>query len=115
MGAGAPPWGPSPHPGPAVHSEYGNTALHYAAKYNHRRIVRLLVGFHADVNAHNRYGCAVCACGESAGQCGQQAESAPRLPCRRTPLHLAADKGNTEAIAELLLRGADGAVRDVYG
>jgi hypothetical protein len=43
-----------------------------------------------------------------------------RLPCRRTPLHIAAihhGNGHSDTvIAELLLRGADGAVQDnVYG
>ena len=40
------------------------------------------------------------------------AESAPRLPCRRTPLHCAVYNGASDAIAELLLRGADGAVQN---
>ena len=35
-----------------------------------------------------------------------------RLPCRSTPLHCAAKYGRTGAIAELLMRGADGAVQD---
>ena len=39
------------------------------------------------------------------------AESPPRLPCRWTPLHCAAEYRRTNAIAELLLRGADGAVK----
>jgi ankyrin repeat protein len=34
-----------------------------------------------------------------------------RRPCRRTPLHYAADNSQTNAVAELLLRGADGAVK----
>ncbi len=33
------------------------------------------------------------------------------LPCRRMPLHYAAHKGDSESVAELLLRGADGAVQ----
>jgi ankyrin repeat protein len=36
------------------------------------------------------------------------------LPCRFTPLHCAAENGRSGAIAELLLRGADGAVQDDY-
>jgi hypothetical protein len=48
-------------------------------------------------------------CGESA--VSVPAESPPRLPCRWTPLHCAAEYRRTNAIAELLLRGADGAVR----
>jgi hypothetical protein len=55
--------GPIPHPGPAVHS-FGNTALHYAAECGNRRIVRLLVGFGADVNAQDKEWCAVSACGD---------------------------------------------------
>jgi ankyrin repeat protein len=38
-----------------------------------------------------------------------------RLPCRTTPLHWAAWQGETIAIAELLLRGADGAVQTNNG
>jgi hypothetical protein len=39
-----------------------------------------------------------------------------RLPRRRTPLYSAAGFGDTDNIAELLLRGADGAVQDnLYG
>ncbi len=34
-----------------------------------------------------------------------------RVPCRYTPLHWAALNGTTDGIAELLLRGADGAVQ----
>jgi hypothetical protein len=41
--------------------------------------------------------------------------SPARLPCRDTPLHLAAWKGRADNIAELLLRGADGAVQDKHG
>jgi hypothetical protein len=35
-----------------------------------------------------------------------------RRPCRGTPLHWAADNGDSASVAELLLRGADGAVQD---
>jgi ankyrin repeat protein len=39
-----------------------------------------------------------------------------RRPCRRTPLHHAAGNRHSDVIvAELLLRGADGAVQDNYG
>ena len=38
-----------------------------------------------------------------------------RRPCRYTPLHKAAINGDSNNIAELLLRGADGAVQDNYG
>ncbi len=34
-----------------------------------------------------------------------------RRPCRYTPLHFAAFYGHSNNIAELLLRGADGAVQ----
>jgi hypothetical protein len=62
VGAGIPPWGPPPYPGPAVHRDDGWTALHWAAKYGNRRIVRLLIAFKADVNAQHRFnGCAVSA------------------------------------------------------
>ncbi len=43
------------------------------------------------------------------------AESSPRLPCRNTPLHDAATHGRSDNIAELLLRGADGAVQNRFG
>ncbi len=113
MGTGVPPWGPPPHPGPAVHSD-GMTALHWAAYYGNRRIVRSLVAFNADVNAQDRFGCAVCACGESADECAGRAPAA-RLPCRSTPLHEAAYDGDSSSVAELLLRGADGAVQNNDG
>jgi hypothetical protein len=109
LGTGLPPWGPPPHPGPAVHSD-GYTALHYAARNDNRRIVRLLVDADADVNARDRYGCAVCVCGESADECAGRVRAA-RRPCRATPLHKAARRGHSSCVAELLLRGADGAVR----
>ncbi len=112
MGTGVPPWGPPPHPGPAVHSiDY--TALHWAAVRGNRRIVRSLVDADADVNAQDRRGCAVCARGESAVECA--APSPRRRPCRETPLHLAACNGHSSCVAELLLRGADGAVQAYNG
>jgi ankyrin repeat protein len=93
-----------------VHRRNGWTALHYAAQYSNRRIVGSLVGANADVNAQDRYnGCAVSA---AANRRSAPAESPPRLPCRLTPLHWAAAYGKTNAIAELLLRGADGAVQN---
>ena len=113
MGTKVPPWGPPPNPGPAVHSD-GNTALHWAAMYGNRRIVRSLVDANADVNAKNRFGCAVCARGESAVECAGRVRAA-RRPCRDTPLHLAACNGDSSSVAELLLRGADGAVQDNLG
>ena len=109
MGTGVPPWGPPPHAGPAVHSVYGSTALHYAALYGNRRIVRMLVDANADVNAQDDYGCAVCACGESVECAGPSPRR--RRPCRYTPLHYAAQYGHSASVAVLLLRGADGAVQ----
>jgi ankyrin repeat protein len=107
LGTGVPPWGLPPHPGPALHS-FGRTALHWAAFYGNRRIVRSLVASGADVNAQDRVGCAVSACSESAECAGPIPRR--RLPCRDTPLHYAADNGEPDNVAELLLRGADGAV-----
>ena len=86
LGTGVSAWGPPPHPGPAVHSN-GSTALHWAAVYGNRRIVRLLVASGADVNAQNDYGCAVCACGESAVECaGRVAAAVGRAGTRRCTL-----------------------------
>ncbi len=114
MGTGVPPWGPPPHPGPAVHRN-GATALHWAANYGNRRMIRSLVDADADVNAKGCIGCAVCARGESAVECAAPSPRR-RLPCRRTPLHYAAwDTGDSASVAELLLRGADGAVQDNVG
>jgi hypothetical protein len=67
--------GPPPHPVPAVH-RYSSTALHWAAEYGNRRIVRSLVDADADVNAQDDYGCAVCARGESAVECAGRAPAA---------------------------------------
>ena len=104
--------GPTPiTPGPAVHSD-GATALHWAAYHRNRRMIRSLVDAKAAVDAQDRNRCAVCARGESAVEC---AESAARLPCRWTPLHSAASNGETDAIAELLVSGAAGAVRNIVG
>ena len=69
------PWGPPPHPGPAVHSA-GDTALHWAACYGNRRMIRSLVDADADVNAQDCYECAVCACGESADECAGRVPAA---------------------------------------
>jgi hypothetical protein len=82
LGTRAPPWGPPPHPGPAVHSD-GWTALHWAAARGNRRMIRSLVGADADVNAQNDYfGCAVCACSESAVECAGRVAAAV---CRAGP------------------------------
>ncbi len=109
FGSWGTPVGPTPHPGPAVHSN-GYTALHIAAIYGNRRIVRSLVDAKADVNARTRGGCAVCACGESAIECAAPSPRR-RRPRRATPLHEAAFYGYSSSVAELLLRGADGAVQ----
>jgi hypothetical protein len=114
LGTGVPPWGPPPHAGPAVHSVYGSTALHYAALYGNRRIVRSLVDANADVKARDREGCAVCACGESAVECAAPSHRR-RRPCRSTPLHIAVFNCHSSSVAELLLRGADGAVQNKFG
>ena len=100
-------------PGPAVHSD-GWTALHWAASRGNRRIVRSLVDADADVNAQDMFGCAVCACGESADECAAPSRRR-RRPCRDTPLHYAAIYGHSSSVAELLLRGADGAVQNNLG
>jgi ankyrin repeat protein len=103
-----------PNPGPAVHSG-GMTALHWAALRGNRRMIRSLVDANADVHAQNRHRCAVCACGESAVECAGRVRRR-RRPCRQTPLHKAAYEGDSSSvIAELLLRGADGAVQAIYG
>ncbi len=116
LGTGVPPWGPPPHPGPAVHS-WGDTALHWAARRGNRRMIRSLVDANADVHAQGDedcYGCAVCARGESAIECAAPSPRR-RRPCRETPLHWAAQQGHSSSVAELLLRGADGAVQDKWG
>jgi ankyrin repeat protein len=43
---------------------------------------------------------------------GGAAEPPPRLPCRYTPLHYAAKTGRSDAIAELLMRGAAVNIQD---
>jgi hypothetical protein len=77
LGTAVPPWGPPPHPGPAVH-RYGHTALHHAARRGNRRIVRSLVDADAVVNAQDDVygGCAVCACGASAVECAGRVPAA---------------------------------------
>jgi hypothetical protein len=82
--------------------------------YGDRRIVRSLVASDAEVNAQSDNGCAVCARGESADECAAPSPRR-RLPCRDTPLHCAASNGRSASVAELLLRGADGAVQNNYG
>ena len=82
LGTVVPPWGPPPHPGPAVHSD-GWTALHWAAAYGNRRMIRSLVDADADVHAQDRYGCAVCARGESAVECAGRVPAAVGRAGRR--------------------------------
>ncbi len=56
---------------------YGWTALHYAAAFGNRRMIRLLVVADADVHARDdNWGCAVCACGESAIECAGRVPAA---------------------------------------
>jgi ankyrin repeat protein len=90
-----------------VHSEYGETALHWVAAYGNRRLVRLLIASNADVNAQDCDGCTVSAA--ASADCGGRVPA--RLPCRHTPLNYAAGSGRADNIAELLMRGADGAVQ----
>ncbi len=83
MGTGVPRGAHPITPGPAVHSD-GNTALHWAAAYGNRRMIRSLVDADADVNAQNDAGCAVCARGESAVECaGRVAAAVGRAGPRR--------------------------------
>ena len=85
LGAGVPPWGPPPHFGPAVHRN-GRTALHWAALHGNRRMIRSLVDADADVNAQDYFGCAVCACGESAECAGRVAAAVCRAGGHRCTL-----------------------------
>ena len=86
LGTGVPPWGPPPHPGPAVHS-CGMTALHWAAIKGNRRMIRSLVAANADVDAQNCWRCAVCARGESAVECaGRVPAAVGRAGTRRCTL-----------------------------
>ncbi len=108
--------GPTPDPRPPPVHRYGWTALHWAAEYGNRRIIGLLVDANAAVNAQADYGwrCADCACGKWAVECAAPSRRR-RLPCRETPLHIAMYRGHSSSGAELLLRGADGAVQDNVG
>ncbi len=82
MGTGVPPWGPPHHAGPAVH-RFGRTALHWAAEFGNRRMIRSLVDAKAAVNAQDIVGCAVCARGESAVECAGRAPAAVGRAGRR--------------------------------
>ncbi len=75
-------------PSPRRRRPCRNTPLHYAAARNgDRRIVRLLVDANAKVNAEGNYGCAVCACGESAVECaGRVPAAVGRAGTRRCTL-----------------------------
>ncbi len=94
MGTGVPPWGPPPHPGPAVHRRVGwnngYTALHHAAMYGNRRIVRSLVAFNADVNAPN---CDECAVSAAANRRSAPAESPPPSAVQVDTAALCRDRG----------------------
>ncbi len=87
LGTKVPPWGPPPHPGPAVH-RFGRTALHWAAINGNRRMIRSLVDADADFNAQEDYWrCAVCACSESAVECAGRVRAAVgRAGARRCTL-----------------------------
>jgi ankyrin repeat protein len=101
----------------------GRTALHCAAGFGNRRIVRLLIAAKAAVNAQDCHnGCAVSASASAGG-----ATESRCLLCRETPLHFAIgecahrdDNGEFEtidvynAIAELVVSGA-AAVRNRDG
>ena len=82
----------------------GRTALHLAAYHGNRRIVGLLIASKAAVDARDSGGCAFPLRHRQVG-----GRVPARLPCRWTPLHWAAWTGASasEAIAELLMRGAD--------
>ena len=96
--------GSPPHPAPPHRDR--DTALHWAAHYGNRRIVRRLIDANADVDAQDD--------GRRAFpfDIGGWAAESRRLPCRRdlrwrwTPLHYAAWNGHTGAIEELLVSGA---------
>ena len=91
-----------------LHSN-GWTALHWAAHYDNRRIVRLLIAAKADVDAKTNDGCAVPHRHRRMGPSPAACRAGPRrctMPCRSTPLHYAVDHGHFETITELLLSGA---------
>ena len=73
---GVPSWGPPPHPGPAVRSD-GDAALHWAALFGNRRMVRLLIASDADVNAQNSNGCAVST--SASAECGGLVPAPPAV------------------------------------
>ena len=110
LGLRHPPIGAHAHPGVVVHSIYGFTALHLAAFHGNHRIVRLLIASRAAVNVQDSAGCAFPPRHRRDGR----ASPHRRVPCRGTPLHWAATSGKfpPDAITELLLCGADGAVRN---
>jgi hypothetical protein len=60
-----------------VHSD-GFTTLNWAAACGNRRIIGSLVDADADVDGQNRWGCAVCARGESAECAGRVAAAVGR-------------------------------------
>ena len=108
LGLRHPPIGAHAHPGVVVHSIYGFTALHLAAFHGNHRIVRLLIASRAAVNGQDSAGCALPPRHRRDGR----ASPRRRVPCRGTPQHWAASHGKPDAITELLLCGADGAVKN---
>ncbi len=89
---------------------YGETALHMAAYCGNRRIVGKLIASKAAVDAQNCHRCAF-----PLRHRRLERPSPRRLLCRETPLHYAARNGASDNIAELLLRGAAGAVQNNNG
>lgn len=75
---------------PRFHSRTGETPLHMAARADHVRIVRLLIGAGADVNARE-------------------------ATLGGTPLHKAAAQGALESVDALLVAGADFNLQDNKG
>jgi hypothetical protein len=99
---------------PAVRRR-GETALIKAALHFTDRdaIVRKLVEARADVNTKSNAGCAFSARSALVG--GAPTVPAPAPSGRRTALHHAAFRGNTEAAVALLVGGADQSITDCLG
>ena len=77
--------------------------MHWAALHGNRRIVRILIGANADVDAQDNGRWAfVQAFPFGVGGCATAHPDANRW----TPLHYTADNGDAETIEELLLSGA---------
>ena len=98
-------------PRPAMHRD-GYTALHVAASRGNRRIVRKLIGANAVVDAQDNEGRAFPV---RLRRVRPSESPPPACLCRDTPLHWAANNGQFEAIEELLLSGAAGAIQNSAG